>query len=1085
MKKLFTLCLLSAFTLLHGQRRKTDAPVPVQDSTFSGLEFRSIGPAFMSGRIADIAIHPENENIRYVAVGSGGVWKTENAGTTWQDVFRAQPVYSIGCVTIDPHDPNTVWVGTGENVGGRHVGFGDGIYRSTDGGASWTNMGLKRSEHISEIIVHPEDPSIIWVAAQGPLWSKGGERGFYRSDDGGKNWKNTLQPNAWTGVTDIAVDPRDPDRIYAATWQRHRTVAAYMGGGPGTGIYRSEDGGKSWTQLKNGLPSSKMGKMGIALSPQNPDVVYAAIELDRRTGGVFRSTDRGNSWEKRSSAVAGATGPHYYQELYASPHQEGRLYLVDVRMQISDDGGKTFYRMNEEHKHSDNHAIAFKKNDPNYLMVGTDGGLYETFDRTKTWRFVANLPVTQFYKLAVDDAEPFYNIYGGTQDNNTQGGPSRTDNPHGIQNSDWKVVLDWDGHQPATEPGNPNIMYGERQEGTLSRIDLSTGEIVDIQPQPGANDPHERFNWDAPILVSPHDPKRIYFASYRLWRSDQRGDSWRAVSPDLTRNENRVELPIMGKKQSIDNAWDFLAMSNYNTITSIAESPVQEGLLYVGTDDGLIQISENGGADWRKLEVSALPGVPKRAFVNDLRADLVDAGTVYACLDNHKEGDYRPYFYKSSDKGKTWKRLTDGLPKKTLVWRMVQDHERSELLFLATEFGVYFSLNAGLNWMKLNGGMPTIPVRDITIQRRENDLVAATFGRSFYVLDDISPLRAIDQDLMAQEAALFEPRDAWWFFPRPHLDFGSVKGSMGHAHFTAPNPPRGVNFTYYLRDGYRSTKEERRATEKKRSKASVPFAGYEAMEAERVDEGPKLMLIIRNASGEVIRRIPAPHAKGFHRVNWDMRHPSAGALNASRPPKEMDPKGPAGFLAVPGSYTASLMLLQDGQVQWTQGPVSFELKPLRKGTLEGSSMEEVDAFWRSLEAASGRSDLITMAVTDLAKRVEAQQVASERSQSAPGSTDSLLFVLRKEIQALKTSWSGEPLKLQMGEKTPPLISERLFALVRSVGRSSYGPTQTNLETMALIQKELEAYEGQIEELRSGLDKVDTALERAGAPPIKN
>ena len=350
---------------------------------------------------------------------------------------------------------------------------------------------------------------------------------------------------------------------------------------------------------------------------------------------------------------------------------------------------------------------------------------------------------------------------------------------------------------------------------------------------------------------------------------------------------------------------------------------------------------------------------------------------------------------------------------------MVQDHERPELLCLATEFGVYFSLNGGLKWMKLNGGMPTIPVRDITIQRRENDLVAATFGRSFYVLDDISPLRAIDQDLMAQEAALFEPRDAWWFFPRPHLDFGSVKGSMGHAHFTAPNPPHGVNFTYYLRDGYRSLKEERLAVEKKRSKLAVPFAGYEAMEAERVDEGPKLMLLIRNTSGEVIRRIPAPHSKGFHRVSWDMRHPSAGALDASHPPKEMDPKGPTGFPAVPGSYTASLVLLQDGQMQWTQGPVSFELKPLRKGALEGGSMEEVDAFWRGLEAASGRSDLIAMAVSELTERVEALQVASERSHSAPGSTDSLLFVLRKEIQALRTGWSGEPLKLQMERRRLP------------------------------------------------------------------
>lgn len=1055
-----------------------------QDSVFAGLSMRSIGPAFMSGRIADIAIHPENENIRYVAVGSGGVWKTENAGTTWQDVFKDQSVYSIGCVTIDPHNPNTIWVGTGENVGGRHVGFGDGIYRSTDGGKSWKNMGLKKSEHISEIIIHPENPNIIYVAAQGPLWSKGGERGFYRSDDGGESWSNTLQPNKWTGVTDIAIDPRNPNRIYAATWQRHRTVAAYMGGGPGTGIHRSEDGGESWTQLKSGLPSSNMGKMGIAVSPQNPDVVYAAIELDSRTGGVYRSTDRGNSWEKRSSAVAGATGPHYYQELYASPHHEGRLYLVDVRMQISEDGGKTFYRMNEEHKHSDNHALAFKKSDPNYLMVGTDGGLYETFDMTKTWSYVSNLPVTQFYKLAVDDAEPFYNIYGGTQDNNTQGGPSRTDNPHGIQNSDWKVVLDWDGHQPATEPGNPNIMYGERQEGTLSRIDLSTGEIVDIQPQPGKGEPHERFNWDAPILVSPHDPKRIYFASYRVWRSDNRGDAWTKISPDLTRSENRIELDIMGSKQSVDNAWDFLAMSNYNTITSLAESPVQEGIMYAGTDDGLLHVTEDGGENWTKIEVSSLPGVPNRAFVNDVRADLFDASTVYVCLDNHKEGDYKPYFYRSTDKGKSWTKLTNNLPKKLLVWRMVQDHVQKDLLFLATEFGIYFSPNAGQKWVKIKGGMPTIPVRDITIQRRENDLVAATFGRSFYVFDDIEVFRSATEETLKAEATLFKPRDSWWYFPRPFLSFNEGRGSMGHSHYVAENPPHGATFTYYLKDGYRSLSETRKKSEKK-MKGDVPFAGWDAMEKERVDEGPKLMLVVSDASGNVIRRIPAPHGKGFHRVTWDMKHASLAALNSNYPPKEMDANAPDGMPAIPGTYQATLVLMQDGDVKWTQGPVNFRLKPLYNGALEGKSLDEVNRFWRDLEAVSSRSDVLRMKVNHLSKKVETQQVALERSNSTPGASDKQLYEYRNRIEALKTQLNGEALKLQMGEKTEPLISERIFALARGVAYSSYGPTSTNLETMRIIKEELTAYEAQATELSAQLDEMDTTLEAIGAPPVRN
>jgi photosystem II stability/assembly factor-like uncharacterized protein len=567
--------LLVTSPLYAGKKDKKaekEKPTLIKSSTFSGLQFRHIGPALKSGRIADIAIHPLDPQVWYVAAGSGGVWKTENAGTTWKPVFDSQPVYSIGCLAIDPSNPHTVWVGTGENVGGRHVGWGDGIYKSTDDGKSWKNMGLKRSEHISKIIVDPTNSDIVWVASQGPLWSKGGDRGLYKTEDGGKTWKKVLSgDNEWTGVTDIVMDPRDPDRVYAATWQRGRTVAAYMGGGPGTAIYRTDDGGKTWKKLKNGLPSKDMGKIGIAISPQKPDVVYAAVELERRKGAVYRSGNRGESWTKMSNTVSGATGPHYYQELYASPHRFDRIYLADVRMQVSEDGGKSFKRMPEKEKHSDNHALAFRKDDPDYLLVGTDGGIYESFDLGKNWRFVSNLPLTQFYFLAVDDAKPFYNIYGGTQDNNTQVGPSQTDNSTGICNSDWLVVQNADGSQPAVEPGNPDIAYAQAQEGYLYRIDRKTGERTFIQPQPGKDEGFERFNWNAPILISPHSPTRLYFGSQRLWRSDDRGDSWTAVSGDLTRHQERFELPVMDQTWSWDSPWDVYAMSTYNTLTAIAE----------------------------------------------------------------------------------------------------------------------------------------------------------------------------------------------------------------------------------------------------------------------------------------------------------------------------------------------------------------------------------------------------------------------------------------------------------------------------------------------------------------------------------
>ena len=766
----------------------------VADSTFSGFKLRNIGPAFMSGRIADIAIHPEDNSIWYVAVGSGGVWKTKNSGTTWKPIFDKQAVYSIGCITIDPNNPNVIWVGTGENVGGRHVSYGDGIYRSQDGGKSWKNMGLKTSNHISKIIIHPENSDVIWVASQGPLWYEGGERGLYKTVDGGKSWKRVLGDAKWVGVTDIAIDPRNPDQLYAATWQRHRNVAAYMGGGPGTALYRSSDGGEKWEKLKKGLPKSNMGKIGLAISPMKPDVLYAAIELDRRKGGIYRSEDRGSSWKKMSDAVAGGTGPHYYQELYACPHNFDRIYLANVRMIVSDDGGKTYRNMSEKHKHSDNHALAFRMDDPDYLLCGTDGGLYESFDLAQNWRYIPNLPLTQYYKVAVDDAEPFYNVYGGTQDNNTQGGPSRTDNRHGIRNADWYITLFGDGHQPATEPGNPNIMYSEWQQGNLVRVDRTTGEFVYIQPQPGPDEGPERFNWDAPILVSPHSPTRLYFASHRVWKSDNRGDTWTAISGDLTRDQERITLPIMGQTWSWEAAWDIYAMSTYNTITSISESPLQEGLLYIGTDDGLIQVSENDGQSWRSIEAGSLPGVPQGAFINDIKADLHDVNTVYVVLDHHKFGDLSPYILKSSNKGRSWQSIRSNLPDRTLLWRVVQDHVKPELMFCASEFGIYVTLDGGKRWSKFKSGVPTISFRDLAIQKRENDLVGASFGRGFYILDDYSPLREINSQQLRKEAEIFTPRKAWWYIERPVLGFGE-KGSQGASHYNAPNPPFGaVNY---------------------------------------------------------------------------------------------------------------------------------------------------------------------------------------------------------------------------------------------------------------------------------------------------
>jgi photosystem II stability/assembly factor-like uncharacterized protein len=1069
LKRILSLAIFLLFLNLpfHAQTKK-DTSI-WSSSTFAGLKLRNIGPAYMSGRIADIAIHPENANIWYVAVGSGGVWKTENAGTTWTPLFDQQAVYSIGCLTIDPTNPHTIWVGTGENVGGRHVGFGDGIYKSDDDGKTWKNMGLRGSNHLSKIIVHPKDPNTLWVAAQGPLWHNGGLRGLFKTSDGGQTWKNTLQVDEWTGVTDIVIDPRTPKRLYAAAWQRHRNVAAYMGGGPGTGIYRSEDGGDTWEKLNNGLPQTTMGKIGLSISPQKPDVLYAAIELERRTGGVYKSTNRGAHWEKQSDAVAGATGPHYYQELYACPHRFDRLYLVDVRMQVSEDGGKTFKHMKEEKKHSDNHALAFRKEDPNYLLVGTDGGLYESFDRTQSWRYIANLPITQYYKVAVDDAEPFYSIYGGTQDNSTQGGPSRTDKAFGISNAEWFLTLGGDGHQPATEPGNPNIMYSESQEGFLFRVDRSTGEVVLIQPQPAAGEGFERYNWDAPILVSPHSPTRLYFASHRVWRSDNRGDSWTAISGDLTKNQERMELPIMDQTWSWDAQWDFLAMSTYNTITSLAESPQQEGLLYAGTDDGHIQITKNG-EEWRKINVDKLPGVPPTAFINDIKADLFDANTVYVALDNHKFGDLKPYLYKSTDKGKSWTSISSNIPDSTLIWRVVQDHQQPGLFFAATEFGIYFTVNSGERWTKLTGNVPTISFRDLAIQRRENDLVGASFGRSFFVLDDYSPLRWVTEEQLQQEATLFPTRKSWWYIPRRN-----DQGSQGAAHYVAPNPPFGAVFTYYLKDGYSTLKKDRQKNEQQKikDKETVTFGGWNAVEKEMNQQEPQLIITIKDQDDQIIRRLNGPVDKGFHRINWDLRYPSRSPIDTNKPWPKEEERQPTGILALPGTYTATLSKLIDGRTTVLSEPISFEVVPLRSGALKAASQDETLEFWKKTEQLLAEVSLLSASVKQSLTKVEVMQKALNRSQDEPGQIETDLHDLRNKLLILQKQLTGHPGKNAIGEKTAPTVYSRIILVAMNNSANTYGPTPLLKDNLEIGERELKQLQ---EEEKKLSEKIKTMVE---------
>ncbi|AGP82699.1 BNR/Asp-box repeat-containing protein [Alteromonas mediterranea MED64] len=1047
---------------------KNDKDEIFSSSTFKAMELRNIGPAYMSGRIADIAIDQNNPSTWYTAVGSGGVWKTTNAGTTWTPIFDDQPVYSIGDVTIAPSNSNIIWVGTGENNGGRHISFGDGVYKSVDGGQTWKNMGLSKSEHVSDIIIHPTNPDIVWVSAQGPLWSGGGERGLYKTTDGGETWKQVLTPaDKWTGVTSLLIDPRNPDKLYAATWARQRSIGAYVGTNEGAGIHTSNDGGETWTELKTGLPEGNMGKIGMAISPMNPDVIYATIETDNRGGGFYRSADQGASWTKMSDEVGGGTGPHYYQEIFADQHQFDRVYIASNYSKVSDDGGKTWTPINTKRKHVDDHAMAFHPTDPDFVLMGSDGGIYMSHDRMANWRFMANLPLTQFYKVAPDDSTPFYKIYAGAQDNSTQGGPSRTMREEGIKNKDWFLTLGGDGHGPATEPGNPDIVYSQWQQGNLTRVDMKTREGVYIKPQPLPGDPAERYNWDAPINVSAHDPARIYFASQRVWRSDDRGDSWTAVSGDLTKNGNRMHSPLMGRTWSVEAGWDLYAMTEFHTIANFAESPVDENILWAGTDDGIIQVTTNGGKSWKKIELDDIRGIPANSYVNDIRADLYDPNTVYVALDNHKYGDYKPYLIKSTNLGKSWTSLAEDLPEKHLVWRIVQDHVNKDLLFIGTEFGVFFSVNGGKKWVELDGGMPTISTRDVKIQRRENDLVAGTFGRGIYILDDYAPLRSLTEKSMQQDAILFGPsRPVKWF----QLDDNHTD-SDGDDRFVAKNPEHGATFTYYLKDSLLTAKEKRQEADNKavEDKKYPKYPSWEAVEAENQEAEPAVYIEVRDSEGDIIKRVDGKTKKGLHRLTWDMKYSSTNPLT------EKDSKN-NGLMALPGSYTATLFKRVGTKVTPLSEPVSFELAAI----VEGATPQEMEAYGSAVSDAQKRAISATTVLKQLKDTMALLRTAIDRTPSDIAKLEAQFAAIQEEIHAVNRQFYGLKSRDRMGIKPANIMSRLRYA--RSALGSSYGPTAQHKDQLGYANDSLDSAVARIGTLQStAVPALQQAVVEAGGP----
>ncbi len=1050
----------------------------INSSLISELKFRGIGPALMSGRITEVAIDPVNRSTWYVAVASGGVFKTENSGTTWDPIFDNYGSYSVGTVAIDPNNRFVVWVGTGENNSQRSVAYGDGVYKSIDGGRSFKNVGLKNSEHIARILIDPRDSDIVYVASQGPLWNEGGERGLYKTTDGGDTWNLVLEIDEHTGVTDLVMDPRNPDILYAASYQRSRRVWTLVDGGPGSGVHKSTDGGATWRKINKGLPGGDKGRIGLAISPILPDVLYAIVEADG--GGFYKSENQGENWSKQSSYVSGS--PQYYQEIYADPHKFDRIYSLDTWTMVSEDGGKNFVGLGEEDKHVDNHAIVFDPEDPDHLLIGCDGGLYETWDRGQTYKYFANLPLTQFYRVAVSNDEPFYYVYGGTQDNNTQGGPSQTTNRNGIRNSDWFITVGGDGFETAVDPVDPNIVYSQSQYGGLSRFDRNTGEAISIKPQAEMGGPALRWNWDSALRISPHSNTRLYFGSQILFRSDDRGDTWQAISPDLTRNMDRNRLEIMDRVWGVDAVAKNNSTSLYGTIVRFAESPIQADLLYVGTDDGLIQISENGGNDWREIE--KFGDVPEMTYVNDIEASVHDANTVYAVFNNHKMGDFKPYVMKSTNRGESWSSISGDLPERGSVYTIEQDHINGNLLFVGTEFGIFFTINGGEEWIQIKGGLPTIAVRELEIQRRENDVVAASFGRGFFVLDDYTPLRDLTEAMINKDAHIFPIEPAKLYIQDSPLG-GSGKSSQGTDLYVAPNPPYGATFTYYLKESLQTEKQQRRSTDRKLAKEGddVFYPSWDALKAEDREESPVVILTIRDEDGNVVRRVPGSTSKGIHRTTWDFRYPgfTPTSLNS-------DGRGP---LVVPGNFSLTISKRIDGEETTLVGPAPFLVESLGMPSIPTADRDAVLAFQRQ----TGRLQRAVMGANAVAGEAANRISFIKRTIEV---TPNLGNELRQEARQLeirlmdiRERFNGDRTLPRRSEAAPPGILSRISNVVGGHWSSTHGPTSTHRRSYEIAAAEFSVV---LDNLRTlvevDLKTLEDKLETAGAPwtpgrPIPN
>jgi photosystem II stability/assembly factor-like uncharacterized protein len=947
----------------------------LDDTFLKNLQFRSIGPANMGGRIDDIAVVENNPSTFYVGAATGGVWKTTNNGTTFEPIFDGQGSTSIGDIAIAPSDPSIVWVGTGEPNNRQSSSWGDGIYRSLDAGKTWANMGLHDTKHIGRVVIDSRNPNIVYVAALGHLWGPNKERGVFKTTDGGKTWTNVLFINEDTGVIDLTMDPESSMTLYAAAYQRRRTPWGFNGGGPGSALYKTIDGGATWTKLTKGLPEGITGRIGVDVYRGNPDIVYALVENAK--GGAFRSDDRGETWRKVSDMDS---RPMYYSQIRIDPNNDQRIWQLAANMYVSDDGGKTWNSNLVQRIHGDFHAMWIDPANSNHVLTGSDGGLHASYDRGRTWDFINTIPLGQFYEVSIDNQKPFW-VYGGLQDNGSWSGPSGTLNQEGITNDDWFRTGGGDGFYSVVDPSDPSVIYVESQNGSVSRLELKTGERKSIKPEARPGEKRYRFDWNSPIVISPHNNRTIYLAGNRVFRSTDRGSTW-TWSDDLTRDQDREKLPIMGALPDKNTLSRHDGVETFGQIVTLAESPIKEGLLYAGTDDGNLQISRDSGRTWKNI-TGKVPGVPDKTYVSRVVPSRYAEGTAYLTLDGHRADDYNTYVFVTTDYGESWKTIKSNIPA-GVTTRVIREHPRNQnLLFLGTEFGVYVSFDRGGRWTRLKGNLPLVRIDDLQIHPRDNALVLATHGRSVWVLDDLSPLERASENILTSDIHLFDVANA------THFRLYGRKGSTGHKWFAAANPPYGAVINYYVKD---KPKDDVKVT-------------------------------ITDSGGTVVRDLKGPKEAGLNRLVWDLR------LNPPAPPPEGQGEGGGGFFGAPrgprvqpGAYTIKIAAgdkTATSKVTVQEDP-RIQIVEADRGKLN-EAIARVYALQKSAQDARKTMQSLKTQITTLQSSLKDNPDSSKQvNDSVQKLSDQLAAIQKKLVSAPDTSGSAGP---ALPDEPRPLLSQ--------------------------------------------------------------